>query len=109
MRHPQDVEPFLDLIVVPGVAFDASGARLGRGGCVPRVPHLPRPALNCSNRGYYDRFFKQSEAPQKGLRIALALDAQVLAEVPFDPSCDQRVDIVLTATRTLGPHAALML
>ena len=52
----------LDLIVVPGVAFTASGKRLGFGG------------------GYYDRYL----ADYAGQTIAVALTTQVAEEDEWD-------------------------
>lgn len=52
----------LDLIFVPGVAFDRRGGRLGRG------------------RGFYDRFLQQVR-PDASL-IGLAFECQVLDEIP---------------------------
>jgi len=68
----------LDFIFVPGVAFDASGRRLGRG------------------RGYYDRFLPNLN----GWRCAVAMDWQVLPVVPEAPH-DCRVDYILTPSRGL--------
>lgn len=53
-----------DLIVVPGMAFDNAGHRLGRG------------------KGYYDRFLAQH--PQVHT-IGLCFDFQLLPEVPAEP------------------------
>ena len=53
-----------DLIVVPGMAFDANGHRLGRG------------------RGYYDRFL--ASHPQV-YTIGLCFDFQLLPNVPSEP------------------------
>ena len=52
----------IDLVVVPGVAFDKHGNRLGRGG------------------GYYDRFLAGLSPQVK--RIGLAFDFQLLKELP---------------------------
>lgn len=52
-----------DLIVVPGVAFDRQGNRLGRG------------------KGYYDRFLCQHRATKK---IGLCFDFQLVDNVPVE-------------------------
>ncbi len=64
----------IDLIVVPGVAFGASGERIGRGG------------------GYYDRFLAENPRP---LRVALAFDFQFFPRLP-QSDWDQPMDWVLT-------------
>ncbi len=67
----------LDVVVVPGVAFDRNGRRLGRG------------------KGFYDRFLSRlGETP---LRVGLAFDAQVVDELPQSEH-DQSVDVVITET-----------
>ena len=66
-----------DLIVVPVVAFDRRGYRIGFGG------------------GYYDRFLARCSA----LKVGLAYDFQCLDEVPSGPH-DQRLDRILTETVT---------
>ena len=55
----------IDLILVPGLAFDQQGRRLGRGG------------------GYYDRFL--ANLPAHTPRIGLAFDFQILTSLPFLP------------------------
>jgi 5-formyltetrahydrofolate cyclo-ligase len=71
---PQDV----DVILVPGLAFDGVGRRLGYG------------------QGYYDRLL----ADLRAVRIGLAFDFQLLAEVPsFDH--DLPVHAVVTDRRVL--------
>ena len=75
----------LDLLLVPGMAFDRNGQRLGRGG------------------GFYDRFIAEcaAEARESGrdrpLLVGLCYSAQVSTRVPIDTH-DARVDIVLTGT-----------
>ncbi len=69
-----------DLWIVPGLAFDARGGRLGRGG------------------GWYDRLLAGGAAP----RVGWALDCQIVASVPVTPR-DERMDFVVTERRTLGP------
>ncbi len=69
-----------DLVVVPGVAFDESGNRLGYGG------------------GYYDRFF--AELREGVPLVALAFEVQVLPSVPV-AAWDRRVDLVITEERII--------
>jgi len=52
----------LDLVIVPGVAFDKEGNRLGRG------------------KGYYDSFLKK--LPPDTISIGLAFDFQILPSLP---------------------------
>ncbi len=70
----------VDLLIVPGVAFDLKGNRLGYGG------------------GYYDRFFSLIK-PQTPL-VALVFDLQIVDEVPVD-EWDRRVDIIVTEKRVI--------
>jgi 5-formyltetrahydrofolate cyclo-ligase len=76
-------EGTLDLIVMPGVAFDETFKRLGHG------------------KGYYDYFLtRYHEVKEKGqipVLVALALKEQMLGkdEVPVDVS-DWLVDIIVT-------------
>ena len=64
----------IDLIVVPGVAFDRTGNRLGMGA------------------GYYDRFFSRT---RHSVRLGLAWDCQVVALAPREPH-DVRMHYLLT-------------
>ena len=66
-----------DCVIVPGLAFSASGERLGRGA------------------GFYDRFLSGLSA--KTPKIALAFSFQVLPQIPQETH-DHAVDIVLTET-----------
>ena len=67
----------IDLFIVPGLAFDLSGNRLGRGA------------------GYYDRFL--SRLPESAHKIGLAFKFQVLKHLHFCLPHDIRVDKVLFA------------
>ena len=82
LRAPRDSRPILpsviDLVVVPGLAFDTRGHRLGRGG------------------GYYDRFLKRLR--RAAAIVGLAFDQQIIDEVPAD-ECDVSVGIVVTDRR----------
>jgi len=74
VAHCPAVDPALvDLILVPGVAFDRQGGRLGYGG------------------GYYDRFLETCPAP----RVALAFDLQMVDEVVREDH-DLLVDEIIT-------------
>lgn len=66
----------LDLALVPGVAFDLAGRRLGRG------------------KGFYDQLLKLV----RGTTVGVAFDEQIVSEVPAGPN-DVRVNCILTPTR----------
>ncbi|MEW6418983.1 MAG: 5-formyltetrahydrofolate cyclo-ligase [Nitrospirota bacterium] len=70
----------LDLIVIPGVAFDYSGNRLGYGG------------------GYYDMLLaqRQKEMPI----IALAYEEQLVDSIPVEEH-DVKVDVIVTDKRII--------
>lgn len=63
----------IDMIVVPGVAFDRQGNRLGRG------------------RGYYDKILKETRVAKK---VGICFDFQFVEEVPVD-ELDVRMDVVI--------------
>ena len=76
IMEPQN-EPYnggYDLIIVPGVAFDKKGNRIGRG------------------KGYYDRFLCKHIDVK---RIGICFDFQLVDEVPTEPT-DIRMDKVIT-------------
>jgi 5-formyltetrahydrofolate cyclo-ligase len=75
----------IDLAVVPGVAFDPRGGRLGRG------------------RGHYDATLALLRPG--AARIGIAFEVQVVPGVPGE-SHDVALDAVVTEKRVLGPLAA---
>ena len=79
----------VDAVIVPGVAFDPRGGRLGYGG------------------GYYDRFMRRCREEGAGpFKLALAFDVQIVPEVPMDAH-DFRVDAIITESRTIFAANAL--
>ena len=86
-RFGRVVSPtMLDLVVVPGLAFDPHGHRLGRGG------------------GYYDRFL--SRLRDGATKVALVFDCQIIDDVPAVDH-DVPVDAVVTdrrVTHVAPPH-----
>jgi len=66
----------IDLVIVPGLAFDPQGNRIGFGG------------------GFYDRFLSDIRAP----KIALAYSFQVVEKIEEGPH-DVRMDKVVTDER----------
>lgn len=75
----------IGVIVVPGLAFDREGGRLGRGG------------------GYYDRFLAQLHPG--AFRVGFCLGAQVIERVPVDKH-DARVHAVVSERGAIicSPH-----
>ena len=68
----------LDLILVPGVAFDRYGNRLGRGG------------------GFYDRLLPLYSAK----RIGICFEFQISDKIPAEPH-DCRMDFLVTESKIL--------
>lgn len=68
----------IDFILVPGVAFDLGGGRIGYG------------------KGFYDRFIgncrKEGRAP---LTVGASFGMQLLANIPLSPN-DRPVDVIVT-------------
>lgn len=73
---PREVE----LIVVPGIAFDRTGNRMGRG------------------KGYYDRLLTQISAPKAGL----CFDFQLVDKVPTE-AFDRPMDLIITDREVILP------
>ena len=69
----------IDCVIVPGIAFDIHGNRLGLGG------------------GYYDRFLKLTPHAKK---IAPAFDFQIVKDLPTTPT-DCGVDLIVTPSKII--------
>ena len=74
---PEDI----DVVLVPGLAFDQSGNRLGRG------------------KGYYDRFLRRLLPGT--VTIGLALEAMIRDTIPHDGD-DYPVNMVVTESRVIN-------
>ena len=80
---PPQVDPeVLDVVVVPAIAYDRAGRRVGYGG------------------GFYDRFLPSTRPDT--LRVGLGFDLQLVeGDLPSGPF-DSRVDLVVTTSETLS-------
>jgi len=67
-----------DFAIVPGVAFDERGNRLGYG------------------KGYYDKLL----AKNKATKVGLAFDIQIVDDIPAE-SHDIQMDFIVTETRVI--------
>jgi len=69
IRQPSEGTPIpigmIDLVLVPGIGFDAAGNRLGRG------------------KGFYDRFLAHPQF--HGIICGLAFEQQLVEDIPPDP------------------------
>lgn len=70
----------IDIAIIPGLAFDEKGARIGSG------------------HGYYDRFIP--DLPATTRKVALAFEEQIIPQVPTE-SHDKHVDIIITDKRII--------
>lgn len=79
----------IDVVLMPGVAFDMRGNRTGFG------------------KGCYDRFLADSSsaAPRLPLLAALAYNFQITDEVPYEPT-DVPCDVIITEDRVIFTSAA---
>ncbi len=68
----------IDLILIPGIAFDRHGHRVGSGG------------------GYYDRFLARTEA----VRVGLSYTFQIIDRVPAEPH-DVKMDLIITENEVI--------
>jgi 5-formyltetrahydrofolate cyclo-ligase len=88
IREPQPDTPQVlpDILLVPLLAFDRGGHRIGYGA------------------GYYDLTINALRARKQVLALGIAFAAQEIAQVPATPR-DARLDLVLTERETIecGP------
>jgi 5-formyltetrahydrofolate cyclo-ligase len=70
----------LDIVIIPGIAFDEKGGRIGSG------------------EGYYDRFIPK--LPITTRKVSIAFEDQIIPQVPME-SHDKHVDIIITNERTI--------
>lgn len=68
----------IELVVVPAVAYDRRGNRLGRG------------------KGFYDRFLKSTKAT----KVGVGYEFQLVEDLPVEPH-DVAMDIVITQKSTI--------
>ncbi|KAF0217546.1 MAG: 5-formyltetrahydrofolate [Geobacteraceae bacterium] len=74
-----------DIIVVPGVAFDIGGKRIGYG------------------KGYYDRALHRLEG--EGKLVGFCFDFQLVEEIMGEPH-DVKMDMIITEKRVVRPRAS---
>ena len=72
----------IDLMIIPGAAFDLSGNRIGYGG------------------GYYDILL--SERRREIPVVALAYEEQLVDKIPSEKH-DVKVDMIITDNRIIKP------
>ncbi len=89
IREPEPAAPEVapDILIVPLLAFDRAGQRVGYGA------------------GYYDRTIAALRAKQPVLAIGLAFAAQEIAAVPATPH-DAPLDLVLTEREVIDLRRA---
>lgn len=83
---PEGPEVVPQVLVVPLLAFDRRGYRLGYGG------------------GYYDRTLAALRAAGPCTAIGYAFAAQEVAEVPTEPT-DARLDLIVTEAGVIRPRS----
>jgi len=70
----------VDLAIIPGVAFDERGGRIGHG------------------TGYYDKFIPMLDVTTR--KVALAYECQIVPQIPMEPH-DRYIDIIITEKRII--------
>lgn len=76
----------IDVVIVPAVAYDINGFRLGYGG------------------GFYDRFLENIR--EDAVTIGIAFDLQIFNEVPKEPH-DAQLDYIITESRIIIPNKSI--
>jgi 5-formyltetrahydrofolate cyclo-ligase len=71
---------FIDIALIPGIAFDEKGGRIGDG------------------NGFYDRLIPILEITTR--KVVVAYDEQVIPQIPMEPH-DKYVDIIITDKRII--------
>ena len=69
---------YINLAIIPGIAFDERGGRIGHG------------------VGVYDRFIPKLDITTR--KVALAFECQIVAQIPMEPH-DRYTDIIITEER----------
>lgn len=70
----------IDIAIIPGIALDEKGSRIGSGD------------------GYYDRLIP--ELPATTRKVALAYETQIVPQIPMEAH-DKYVDIIITEDRVI--------
>jgi 5-formyltetrahydrofolate cyclo-ligase len=84
---PESPEVFPDILIVPLVAFDRTGHRIGYG------------------VGYYDMTIRWLRTTKPVVAVGIAFAAQEISEVPATER-DERLDLVLTERETIDFRGA---
>ena len=71
---------YINLAIIPGVAFDERGGRIGHG------------------VGVYDRFIPKLDITTR--KVALAFECQIVPQIPMEPH-DRYTDIIITEKRII--------
>ena len=71
---------YINLAIIPGVAFDERGGRIGHG------------------VGVYDRFIPKLDITTR--KVALAFECQIVGQIPMEPH-DRYTDIIITEKRII--------
>jgi len=70
----------IDLAIIPGVAFDERGGRIGHG------------------TGFYDKLIPGLDVTTR--KVALAFECQIVSQIPMEPH-DRYIDIIITEERII--------